>query len=301
MDAELVKAGCEAHHAAIVSRSSDGLCSEASMTEIYAAIGRMIASVPESKTMDVYEAVKALVDPKVPGYLMSKVSEKDAKAAYAALVEFSEVVKANPIAPSAPVTTVSGEDSASIGEAAGKLASAAYPFVQGINWTDDLYTKPIPGKSAQDVMAAVDSMIVLGTKMDAAALQEATRAHVKAIEGMDAQGVLKQEDFSAILAGIGKAIAGAEAGSVMDVYNEMSRLVGGSAGPVPANVFSLQKAADAAAAYAAFLGFKDTVKAAQPEKPEFADQPVTDNFSAGAAILLLINGLVAAQSLVSIN
>merc|ERR1719191_669583 len=31
-----------------------------------AAIGRMIASVPESKTMDVYNSVGALVDPKVP-------------------------------------------------------------------------------------------------------------------------------------------------------------------------------------------------------------------------------------------
>merc|ERR550525_1561016 len=121
--------------------------------------------------------------------------------------------------------------------------------MQGINWMDDVYTKPVPGKSAQDVMKAVDKMIVLGTKMDSAALQEAARAHVRAIEGMDAKGVLKQGDFEAILAGIGKAIAGAPAGSVMDVYNEMSRVVGGSFGPVPTNLFSLQSALDARAAY----------------------------------------------------
>merc|ERR1712176_561728 len=172
-------------------------------TDIYAAIGRMIASVPESKTMEVYEAVKALVDPRVPEYLMAKVAEKDARAAYEALIEFTEVVKANPITPTAPVTAISSSDAASIGAAASELGKAAYPFMQGVNWMDDLYTKPIPGKSAQDVMSAIDSMIVLGTKMDSAALQEAARAHVRAIEGMDAKGVLKQGDFEAILAGIG--------------------------------------------------------------------------------------------------
>merc|ERR1719433_2625150 len=129
---------------------------------------------------------------------------------------------------------------------------------------DDLYTKPVPGKSAQDVMLAIDSMIVLGTKMDAAALQEAARARVKAIEGMDAKGVLKQGDFEAILAGIGKAIAGAPTSSVMDVYYEMSRVVGGSFGMVPTNMFSLQNPLDAKAAYTAFIEFKDKVRAAQP-------------------------------------
>merc|ERR1712176_1149702 len=100
-------------------------------TDIYAAIGRMVASVPESKTMEVFEAVKALVDPKVPEYLMSKVSEKDAKAAYEALIEFTEVVKANPITPTAPVTAISSSDAASIGAAASELGKAAYPFMQG--------------------------------------------------------------------------------------------------------------------------------------------------------------------------
>merc|ERR1719230_1692680 len=107
MDGELVKAGCMAHHAAIEGLPADGVCSKVQMTEIYAAIGRMIASVPESKTMGVYDAVSALVDPKVPEYLMSKVSEADAKAAYEALLEFVEVVKANPITPATPTTRVS--------------------------------------------------------------------------------------------------------------------------------------------------------------------------------------------------
>merc|ERR1712014_235570 len=109
--------------------SSNGVCSEAQLTAINAAIGRMIASVPESKTMDVYNSVSALVDPKVPEYLMSTVKEADAKAAYSALIDFTNVVKAHPITPS---TTVSG---GSISSAAGKLSAAAYPLIKDVDWT----------------------------------------------------------------------------------------------------------------------------------------------------------------------
>merc|ERR1712217_866707 len=113
------------------------------MGAINAAIGRMIASVPESKTMDVYNSVSALVDSRVPAYLMSTVKEADAKAAYAALVDFASVVKANPITPSIPASSVSG---GSIGSA------AAYPFIKDVDWTSDLFPKPIPGGDPQKVM-----------------------------------------------------------------------------------------------------------------------------------------------------
>merc|ERR1711948_24984 len=83
---------------AIQGLPASGVCSEAQLTAINAAIGRLVAFVPESMTMDVYNSVGALVDPKVPAYLMSTVKEADAKAAYEALVEFTKVVKANPIA-----------------------------------------------------------------------------------------------------------------------------------------------------------------------------------------------------------
>merc|ERR1712060_586871 len=149
------------------------------MGAISAAIGRMIASVPESKTMDVYNSVSALVDPKVPEYLMSTVKEADAKAAYSALIDFTNVVK----------------------------------------------------------------------------------AHVKAIEGMDAKGVLTQGDFEAINAGLGKAIASVPTSKVMDVYNAMAGVIGSS--PVPNKLYSTVNPQDAQAAYNALLEFKDVVKAAQ--------------------------------------
>merc|ERR1719343_1718251 len=130
MDTKLLKAGADAHHAAIGGLPASGVCSEAKLTAINAAIGRMIASVPESKTMDVYNSVSALVDSKVPAYLMSTVNEADAKAAYAALVDFAGVVKAHPITASTPASTISG---GSISSAASKLSAAAYPFIKDVD------------------------------------------------------------------------------------------------------------------------------------------------------------------------
>merc|ERR1712111_35973 len=134
MGTKLLKAGADAHHAAIGGLPASGLCSEAQLTAINAAIGRMIASVPESTTMDVYNSVSALVDSQVPAYLMSTVKEADAKAAYAALVDFAGVVKANPIAASTPAAP----SYPSIGPAASKLSAAAYPFIKDVDWTSDL-------------------------------------------------------------------------------------------------------------------------------------------------------------------
>merc|ERR1711930_35752 len=178
--------------------------------------------------------------------------------AYEALIEFTKVVKANPITPSAPVSTVSG---GSISSAAGKLSAAAYPFIKDVDWTSNLFTKPIPGKSPQEVMKAVDKMIVMGAAMDGAALKEAAEAHVKAIEGVDSKGVLSQSDFEAINAGLGKAIASVPTSKVMDVYNAMSGVIGSS--PVPNYLYSSVNPQDAQAAYNALLEFKDVVKAAR--------------------------------------
>jgi len=261
MDPKLLAAGADAHHKAIQGLPANGVCSEAQLTEINAAIGRMIASVPESTTMDVYNSVSAVVDPKVPAYLMSTVKEADAKAAYSALIDFTNVVKANPITASSPASKVSASAAASISAASSKLSAAAYPFMKDIDWLDPLYSKPIPGKTPQEAMKAIDKMIVMGSKMDGAALREAASAHAKAIEGMDAKGVLSQADFEAINTGLGKAIASVPTSTVMDVYNEMTKLVGSS--PVPNFLFSKVNPQDAMAAYNGLMEFKDVVKAAQ--------------------------------------
>merc|ERR1712187_690329 len=102
MDPKLLKAGVQAHHKAIGSVSeSNPVLSKADFEAVNAAIGRMIASVPESQTMDVYNAFSGLTSGDVPPFLISTVNEADAKAAYVALMDFKDVVKANPITPTA--------------------------------------------------------------------------------------------------------------------------------------------------------------------------------------------------------
>merc|ERR1712157_552090 len=198
MDSKLLKAGADVHHAAIQGLPANGVCSEAQLTAINAAIGRLIASVPESMTMDVYNA----------------------------LLEFTQVVKAHPITPSTPASTVSG--AASIDAASSKLSAAAYPFIKDVDWTSNLFSKPIPGQSPQAVLKAVDKMIVMGAAMNA---------------------------------GLGKAVASVPTSKVMDVYNAMAKVIGDS--PVPNYLYSTVNPNDAQAAYNAFLEFKDVVKAAQ--------------------------------------
>merc|ERR1711872_891537 len=87
MDTELLKKGAMAHHKAIGAVSeANPVLSKADFEAINAALGRLIASVPESQTMDVYNAVANLVPAEVPKYLMSTVNEADAKKAYEAFL-----------------------------------------------------------------------------------------------------------------------------------------------------------------------------------------------------------------------
>merc|ERR1711870_216735 len=146
----------------------------------------MIASVPTSQTMDVYNAFSGLVDSKVPSYLMSTVKEEDAKKAYSALMAFKDVVKANPITPSTPSTpaALSGKLGA-IDAAAGKLSSAAYPLIKDVDWTSDLSLKPLPGASPNQVLKAIDKALVMGASMDGALLKDAAKARSKAIGSVD--------------------------------------------------------------------------------------------------------------------
>merc|ERR1711935_795004 len=64
---------------------------------------------PESTVMDVYNSVSSITDPGVPGYLKSLVNGADAEKAYAAFLQFKDVVKNNQVSspgPSVPTSTV---------------------------------------------------------------------------------------------------------------------------------------------------------------------------------------------------
>merc|ERR1712060_749825 len=149
---------------------------------------------------------------------------------------------------------------AGIADAAKTLSTAAYPFVQDIDWSSDLALKNPGSAGAQQVLKAIDKALVMGAAMDGGALKEAAQAHVKAIGSMDAKGVTTQADFEAINAGLGKAIASVPTSAVMDVFNAFGGIVSPE---VPKYLISSVNAGDASAAYTALMEFKDVVKAAR--------------------------------------
>ena len=96
MDPAALKTGVLAHSQAIANMDSKGVATLADYTAINSAIGHMISSVPASKTMDVYNAfAKFNLGSDVGPYMMSKVNAADAQAAYKALMDFKDVVKAS--------------------------------------------------------------------------------------------------------------------------------------------------------------------------------------------------------------
>jgi len=56
MDGKLLKEAAEAHHKAIGSIDAKGVTSAADYEAVNAALGKLIASVPQSQVMDVYNA-----------------------------------------------------------------------------------------------------------------------------------------------------------------------------------------------------------------------------------------------------
>jgi len=258
-DPKLLKAAADAHHKAIGSISgSNGVTSKADWEGVNAALGRVVASVPESTVMDVYNSVSSITDSGVPAYLKSLVNGADAEKAYAGFLEFKDVVKKNQVTSAGPAASVPSGDK--IGEAAKKLSDASYPFLKEVDWLSDLYIKPLPGVTAQQAMKAVDKTIVLGSAMDGNLLKAAAEAHHKAIGSIDGQGVTSSADYEAVNAALGRVIASVPTSKTMDVYNAWAGLLNGA---VPNKLFSTVNPLDANAAAKAFYEFKDVVKAAQ--------------------------------------
>merc|ERR1711967_77458 len=93
MDGAALKAGADAHHKAIMSSDAKGLTSLEDYTAVNAAIGHMVASAGQAKTMDVYNAFAGFkLGGDVGPYMVSKVDAADAKAAYSAFLKFKDVV-----------------------------------------------------------------------------------------------------------------------------------------------------------------------------------------------------------------
>merc|ERR1719346_148846 len=224
---------------------------------VNAALGRVIASVPESQVMDVYNAVSAITDPGVPKYMKSLVNGADAEKAYEGFLAFKDVVKKNQVASAGPAATVPAGDK--IGVAAKALSEQSYPFLKDINWLSDIYLKQLPGATPEKSLKAIDKLIVMGAAADGNALKAAAEAHHKAIGSIDAAGVTSAADYEAVNAALGRVVASVPKTKVMDVYNAFKDVVGPS---IPNNLFSLADPLAANAAAKAFYEFKDVVQAA---------------------------------------
>ena len=95
MDGNLLKAAAEAHHKAIGSIDATGVTSAADYEAVNAAIGRLVASVPKTTVMDVYNSMAGVVDSSVPNNMFSKVNPLDAVAAAKGFYTFKDVVEAS--------------------------------------------------------------------------------------------------------------------------------------------------------------------------------------------------------------
>ena len=94
MDGNLLKAAAEAHHKAIGSIDATGVTSAADYEAVNAAIGRLVASVPKTTVMDVYNSMAGVVDSTVTNNMFSKVNPLDAVAAAKGFYTFKDVVEA---------------------------------------------------------------------------------------------------------------------------------------------------------------------------------------------------------------
>jgi len=254
MDPKALKAGVKAHSDAISAINTEGVTSKAAYTKINAALGHMIASAGEAKTMAVYDAWKEVVPAGAPAYLKSTVNGKDAEKAYRALMDFKDVVKSEASATGAAPPTARTPDA--IDAAAKTLSTAAYPFMKEVDWNADYYSL-LPGAKPIPVLKAIKAALDQGAKMDSAYLQEGVLAHAKAIGNVDAKGVLPLDDLVAINSALGHMIKSSGEGATMNTFNAFKGLVSPD---IPAYLLSTVNPSDAQAAYSALLEFKNVVK-----------------------------------------
>jgi len=148
MDSKLLKEAVIAHSNAIHSVDALGVTSKADYLAVNAAIGRIVASVPRDMVMDVYNAFDAVVPKTVPEYMMSRVKAADAKASYAAFMQFKDVVEKNQVNKATPLYIQGGGAKlAKIDAAASVLAAASYDFAKDVigplTFSSSLFLAPL--------------------------------------------------------------------------------------------------------------------------------------------------------------
>ena len=149
----------------------------------------------------------------------------DAKWAYSALMQFKDVVKANPFTPHVKETPAALSDKlGAIDAAAAKLSAASYPFIKSAPWDSSVCLKPLLGTSSNQAMKAIGKALVMGASMDGKLLKEAAMAQHNALGSMDGNLVTTAADYKKVNAAPGKVIASVPSSQVMDVFNAFSKI-----------------------------------------------------------------------------
>ena len=142
----------------------------------------------------------------------------DAKWAYSALMQFKDVVKANPIASQVKETPAAlGGKLGVIDAPAAKLSAASYSVIKSAPCDSNVYLKPLLGTSPNQAMKAIGKALVMGAFMDGKLLKEAVMALHNALGSVDGKLVTTAADY-------GKVIVSMPYSQVMDVFNASSKI-----------------------------------------------------------------------------
>merc|ERR1712072_966125 len=167
--------------------------------------------------------------------------------------------KAAPVAiPAAALLGASPAFADKIGDASKKFAAASYPFLNSVPWDSDLYAK-FPA-DPQKTLKAIDKALVMAAAMDGRALQTAVEAHHKAISSMDGKGVTSLVDYTAVVDGLGRVVAGVPEKQIMDVFYAFGDIAPKN---LPEYIFKTIDGPSAYKAAGAFWEYAETIKGAR--------------------------------------
>jgi len=155
-----------------------------------------------------------------------------------------------------------------IADASAKFSEASYPVAEKFNWGNSpVFAKYLAGVAANDpkaVAKAVEKLLDAGLTMDPKLIQAAVKAHEKALASAAGSPslVTSKADFAAVNEALARMIASADPEKF---FYLLSAFPGSK--ELQLELFKGNSEADARAAYEAFVGLTDAVRAASAVTP----------------------------------
>merc|ERR1712151_1347099 len=209
------------------------------------------AAAPKDKFKAVFDATPGVQDLNSAWY--AQMPQADAQATFEAFKELTEVVKAAPTKAVAPVAAPAMDGP--IGTAAKKLADASYPMLQKVDWAStgvlDKYVTNTPANKA-----GISALLDAGLAMKPELIQGATKAHLDAINAVDANLVTPLANHEAVTVALAKLIASAPPAKIKAVFDTVPSVQG-----LNLDWFGTMNVVDAVQSYQAFLETAAAVKA----------------------------------------